>query len=187
MGFCVARTTKGFGSARVCPAIETWRSAITSSSADCTFAGARLISSANTKLAKTGPHSISNSSRDGRHVRVPGDVGRHEVGGELQADEGSAHDAGERGHGQRLGDAGHAFEQTVPAGEKTDEGSLDHAVLAHDHALDLEQGVLEQRGDLVGIERLGGRLGAGSHWFGWLLRYGFARLREASPPWARPK
>ena len=57
--------------ARVCPAIETWRSAMTSSSADCTLAGARLISSASTRFAKIGPHSMSKSSRDGRHTRVP--------------------------------------------------------------------------------------------------------------------
>jgi hypothetical protein len=48
------------------PPIDTWRSAITSSSADCTFAGARLISSASTKLANTGPSSTSNASLDGR-------------------------------------------------------------------------------------------------------------------------
>ena len=57
--------------ARVWPAIETWRSAMTSSSADCTLAGARLISSARTRFANTGPHSMSKSSRDGRHTRVP--------------------------------------------------------------------------------------------------------------------
>ena len=54
------------GTGWVMPPIETWPSAITSSSADCTFAGARLISSASTKLANTGPNSTSNASRDGR-------------------------------------------------------------------------------------------------------------------------
>ena len=50
----------------VTPPIDTWRSAMTSSSADCTFAGARLISSARTKFANTGPSSTSNDSVDGR-------------------------------------------------------------------------------------------------------------------------
>ena len=39
----------------------TWRSCIASKSADCTLAGARFISSANTKLAKIGPFLIENS------------------------------------------------------------------------------------------------------------------------------
>ena len=64
-------TRKGDGSAKVRPPIVTWRSAIASSSADCTFAGARLISSASTRLAKIGPSSVSNASLDGRHTRVP--------------------------------------------------------------------------------------------------------------------
>ncbi|COW43216.1 Uncharacterised protein [Mycobacterium tuberculosis] len=42
--------------------MDTWRSCMTSSNADCTFAGARLISSASRKLATTGPSSVSNSS-----------------------------------------------------------------------------------------------------------------------------
>ncbi|SHV29829.1 Uncharacterised protein [Mycobacteroides abscessus subsp. abscessus] len=39
---------------------------MTSSSADCTLAGARLISSASRKFATTGPSSVSNSSRPWR-------------------------------------------------------------------------------------------------------------------------
>ena len=66
IGFCVASTRNGSGTGWVMPAIDTWRSAITSSSADCTLAGARLISSASTKLAKIGPSSTSNCSLDGR-------------------------------------------------------------------------------------------------------------------------
>ena len=40
----------------------TWRSCMASSNALCTFAGARLISSANIKLAKIGPFFTSNFS-----------------------------------------------------------------------------------------------------------------------------
>ncbi len=39
------------------PATVTWRSSMASSSAACTLAGARLISSASTMLAKIGPGS----------------------------------------------------------------------------------------------------------------------------------
>jgi len=60
MGFWVASTRKGSGSGKVCLPIVTCCSCIASSSADCTLAGARLISSASTRLAKTGPCSTSN-------------------------------------------------------------------------------------------------------------------------------
>ena len=66
IGFCVASTRNGRGSGYVVPPMLTCRSAITSSSADCTFAGARLISSASTRFANTGPSSTSNASCDGR-------------------------------------------------------------------------------------------------------------------------
>src|SRR6266545_3800577 len=46
IGFWVAITRNGSGTGYVVWPIVTWRSCITSSSADCTLAGARLISSA---------------------------------------------------------------------------------------------------------------------------------------------
>ena len=42
-------------------AIVTWRSCITSSNALCTLAGARLISSASSRCANTGPSAVANS------------------------------------------------------------------------------------------------------------------------------
>ncbi len=60
IGFCVAMTRNGSGTGKVSWPIVTWCSCITSSSADCTLAGARLISSASRKLQKTGPSSVSN-------------------------------------------------------------------------------------------------------------------------------
>ena len=71
IGFCVAITRNGDGTACVSWPIVTCRSCITSSSADCTFAGARLISSASRKLQKTGPSSVSKSAELGRKTRVP--------------------------------------------------------------------------------------------------------------------
>ena len=125
------------------PPIETCRSAITSSSADCTLAGARLISSASTKLANTGPSSTSNSSLALPVDPGADDVGGHQVGGELDAGERAADDLGERLDGQRLGHAGHALEQAVAPGEQADEHPLDQPVLADDDPLDLEERALQ--------------------------------------------
>ena len=66
IGFCVAITRKGSGTGYVVCAIVTWCSCITSSSALCTLAGARLISSASRKLQKTGPSSVSKVPWSGR-------------------------------------------------------------------------------------------------------------------------
>ena len=66
IGFCVAITRNGSGTTCVSWPIVTWCSCITSSSADCTFAGARLISSARRKLQNTGPRSVSKPPWSGR-------------------------------------------------------------------------------------------------------------------------
>ena len=66
IGFWVAITMNGAGTGNVVPPIVTCCSCITSSSADWTFAGARLISSASTKFANTGPSSVSKLPLSGR-------------------------------------------------------------------------------------------------------------------------
>src|SRR4051812_45769692 len=71
IGFCVASTRNGRGTSNVWPPIVTCCSCITSSSADWTFAGARLISSASTKLPNTGPSSMSKRPVSGLYTRVP--------------------------------------------------------------------------------------------------------------------
>src|SRR5918997_1813447 len=71
IGFCVAITRNGDGTGCVAWPIVTWRSCMTSSSADCTLAGARLISSASRKLQNTGPSSVSKPPVSGRKTRVP--------------------------------------------------------------------------------------------------------------------
>ena len=68
-------------------------------------------------------------------------------------------DLGERPHGQRLGEAGHALEQDVTAGQQRDEHALEHRVLADDDALALPQGRLQGAARLVGDAALGVRLG----------------------------
>ena len=64
------------------------------------------------------------------------DVGGHQVGGELDTREGTTHDLGERLDRQRLGHAGHTFQQHVPLGEQADQHPLDQLVLADDDPLD---------------------------------------------------
>ena len=41
-------------------------------------------------------------------------------------------DSAQRAHRERLGEAGHALEQHVPAGEEGDQQPVDHGVLADD-------------------------------------------------------
>src|SRR5580698_9079838 len=64
-------TTNGSGSACDSGPMVTWRSCIASSSALCVFAGARLISSARTTLAKMGPARSENVPSRGESTYVP--------------------------------------------------------------------------------------------------------------------
>ena len=61
IGFCVASTMNGSGSARVSPSTVIVRSCIASRSADWVRGVARLISSASTIGATSGPSRNSNS------------------------------------------------------------------------------------------------------------------------------
>ena len=61
IGFWVAITVKGRASMWVVPSTVTCTSCMHSSSADCVFGEARLISSTSTMFAKTGPGLNSNS------------------------------------------------------------------------------------------------------------------------------
>src|SRR5574343_1249421 len=70
-GFCVAITKKGVGSARVAPSLDTCRSSIASSSADCVFGEARLISSASSSCVKIGPGWKTNSPLSLTNMAAP--------------------------------------------------------------------------------------------------------------------
>src|SRR5215210_1346542 len=61
IGFWVAMTMNGSGSACVTPSIVTWFSCIDSSSAACVLGDAWLISSTSRRFVKTGPGRNSNS------------------------------------------------------------------------------------------------------------------------------
>src|SRR6202171_323494 len=119
MGFSVARTTNGSGSGWVSLPIVTCRSCIASSSADCTLAG------------------VVKARAD--------EVGRNEVGGELDSAGGAADHLGKGLDRDGLGKTGHPFEQDVAAGQQCDQQTLEQPVLADDQALDLEQDLLDGR------------------------------------------
>ena len=86
-----------------------------------------------------------------QHLRAD-DVGGHQVGRELDALGVEAEDLAERLDQQRLGEARHADQQRVAAGQNGDERALDHLVLAED----------DGGGRLVdALHALAGRLDAG--------------------------
>ena len=114
----------------------------------CVLGGVRLISSASTTLANSGPWRKRNSRRpvlrfssitsvpvmsDG--IRSGVNWMRLEVEGEALR-EGADH--------ERLGEAGHPFEHAVPAAEHGDEQLLDHLVLADDHLRHLAADLVER-------------------------------------------
>ena len=127
---------------------------MTSSSADCTLAGARLISSARTRFANTGPHSMSNSSREGRQTRVPTMSAGTRSGVNWSRANDPPITSASVDTVKRLRQPGHALDQAVAPGEQADHRPLDHAVLADDDPLDLEEGVFELRRLPVRTERL---------------------------------
>jgi hypothetical protein len=73
-------------------------------------------------------------------------VGRDQVGGELNAVEGAADHPREGLDSERLGHPGDAFDQQVPLRQQPDEHPLDQPVLPDDHPLDLEDRALQHRG-----------------------------------------
>ncbi len=62
-----------------------------------------------------------------------GDVAGHQVGRELDAFEAQVRGLGQRADQQRLGQARHAFQKRVAAGEDRDQDLLDDVALADDH------------------------------------------------------
>ena len=66
-----------------------------------------------------------------------GDVGGHQVGGELNPLELDIKDAGDRADGECFGEAGHTDEKAMSAGEDGGENLLDDGALADDDLLEL--------------------------------------------------
>ena len=126
-------------------------SCIASSRADCVFGVARLISSARHDLGEDRPVlELEDPLAVGRlhdDVRAD-DVGRHQVGRELDAVEVQVERLGQRADQQRLAQAGHAFEQGVAADEQAGQHAVDDVVVADDHLADLGLGPARRRGGI---------------------------------------
>ena len=104
-----------------------------------------MTSSARTRFANTGPSETWNSPSFWLNTRVPDDVRRNEVRGELDALELAADRLRERLHRHRLRKPGNAFHEQVAPREKGDDHPLEQRILADDHALDLVQDLFEGR------------------------------------------
>ena len=66
-----------------------------------------------------------------------GDIGRHEIGGELNASEGEVEGLRQRANEQGLGETGNADEKAVAAGEEPKDKLLDDLRLTDDDLADL--------------------------------------------------
>ena len=95
--------------------------------------GVRLISSARMMLAKTGPGTKRKVRLTGRlvffHHLGPGDIGGHEIGGELNAAKVEMGRLGDRPDHERLGEARHADQQRMAAGDERNQNFVEHGVL----------------------------------------------------------
>ena len=76
--------------------------------------------------------------------RRPGDVGGHQVGGELDAAELAAQHAAQRPHEERLAQAGHALDQHVAVGEQGHQRAQHQFVLADEDLADLGGDAVEE-------------------------------------------
>ena len=118
-----------------------------SSSADCVFGLARLISSPSTMFAKIEPGRNSKSPRSWLKTFTPGDVGGQKVGRELDPAERAVDRAGDRLREHRLADARHVLDQDVALGEQPDEREADLVVLALHDLLDVVLDALKLVGE----------------------------------------
>ena len=123
----------------------TWRSSIASSSADCVFGDARLISSASTTCANTPPGRNSNSFVPRFHTETPSTSDGSRSGVNWMRLRGRGDRARDRLGERRLADAGHVLDEEVAFGEQADEREPDLLALALDDALDVGEERVEER------------------------------------------
>ena len=136
-GFWVATTRNGGGTGCRTPSTVTVRSSITSSSADWVFGDARLISSAMTMLANTGPGWNSKPRVAWLKIVTP-DTSEGSRSGVNWMRRHSPLHGGRDGPGQgRLADPGHVLQQHVPLGEQRGQRQPDHLRLAEHHRVDV--------------------------------------------------
>ena len=132
IGFCVAMTRNRPSSGKVCSPMVTCRSCMASSKADWTFDGARLISSARMKLAKIGPLRVRNAPSLGHVDHRADQVGRQQVGGELDPLEAGREGLGQRLDGRGLGQPRHALQEDMPVGKQPHQQAGNHLLLPDD-------------------------------------------------------
>ena len=171
-GFCVATTMNGRASGWVCPSTVTCASCMHSKSADWVFGEARLISSTSTRLANTGPGLNSNWLVCRLNTLTPGDVGRQQVGGGLDAGELAGQRPGERLGQHRLADAGEVLDDQVALAQHTQHAALEQRLRGVDdpgHVGDHPAGGLTGGGDRLGrlwlLKRSGFHAGLPLGWF----------------------
>jgi hypothetical protein len=78
-------------------------------------------------------------------------VGRHQVGRELDALEAALHHIGQCLDRERLGQPGHALDQQVALRQHGHHDALQKPVLPHHHPLDLVQDLLHELGGVGGL------------------------------------
>ena len=139
----------GLGSACVWPSSVTWYSCMTSSSALCVLAGARLISSASSRCVNTGPRTMRISIGLRIEHRVAGDVGGHHVRRELHASVAELQGLRHGAHQQRLAESGDTFDEHVAGRHQREHHFLDHARLPDDRLADAGAQLAEQVGGFL--------------------------------------
>ena len=151
-------STKNGGRGDSAAATVTWCSCIASSRLDCVFGVARLISSARTRLAKIGPDWKRKTRWPSSSIRmlVPGDVGRHQVRGELDPVERAVDHVGEGPDEHRLAEPGDALEQGVAVRQQAGQRLADKVALTDDDLADLALDRGRPLGEGVGGELPGG-------------------------------
>jgi hypothetical protein len=75
------------------------------------------------------------------------EVGRYEIGRELDTLEAALHHLGEGIDRQRLGETGYPFDQQMPLGQQRHQHALEEMVLADDDLLHLVEDLLHLRGN----------------------------------------
>ena len=134
-GFWVAATRNGAGTLRETPSTETWPSSIASSSADWVFGGVRLISSASSRLVKTGPSRKVSSPACRLSITIEPVMSPGIRSGVNCTRLVSTERAAARVRTSSvLAVPGHALHQHVAAAQQRDEQAGDRGVLA-DHGL----------------------------------------------------
>ena len=116
-----------------------------SSSALCVLGVARLISSASTSCANSGPGWNSKRLLVALEYAHTDNVRWQQVAGELHALEAQVQRRGQCVGQRGLADAGQVFDEQMAAGEQADEGKVHLCGLAQQHAVDLCDGAIKPR------------------------------------------